>query len=60
MEKIAYPFEEFCDHLAAIEVVKYYEHVHLADGRMVELSGEHCVREYGPSRDGLHAPDLLR
>ena len=42
MVEFTYSFEEFCDHLAAIEVVKDYDHVTLANGEMVEFSGERC------------------
>jgi hypothetical protein len=40
MNEIPYPFDEFTDHLAALEFVSRYTHVTLADGSMVELAAE--------------------
>jgi len=43
-----YSFEEFCDHLAAIEIVKDYRHVTLANGETIELTDERCFESMVP------------
>ena len=40
MSDFPYPFQEFLDHLAALEIVSKYEYVTLSSGKVVELSGE--------------------
>ena len=48
MAEITYSFEEFVDHLAAMEFVQSYDHVTLANGETVEFSGERCFESMVP------------
>ncbi len=42
MAKFLYPFEEFCDHLAALKFVQNYDHVIMSNGESVEIRAEPC------------------
>jgi hypothetical protein len=48
MAGFTYTFEEFGDHLAAMEMVQDYEHVTLANGETVELSGARSFENMVP------------
>jgi hypothetical protein len=40
MADFIYSFQEFCDHLAAMEIVRDYEFITLRNGESIELSGD--------------------
>lgn len=43
MPEISYSFEEFCDHLAALEIVRKYDHIDSANGETIEITDEPCL-----------------